>query len=138
MSVENHMSMSEIPEHRVKLIKQHDDNYFETNVEYLLADYTEQSIAKQNLDKVALYGKCMLFQMYLQGEEEGQNNTKLLKKSASEIEDFLKLNVYNKSLLDDMEQAFVQFMSPARRLMTNLFIAANLRSAFRDSFEGLW
>lgn len=138
MSVENHMSMSEIPEHRVKLIKQHDDNYFETNVEYLLADYTEQSIAKQNLDKVALYGKCMLFQMYLQGEEEGQNNTKLLKKSASEIEDFLKLNVYNKSLLDDMEQAFVQFMSPARRLMTNLYIAANLRSAFRDSFEGLW
>lgn len=138
MVVENHMVMSEIPEHRAKLLKQKDDSYFETNLEYLLADYTEQSIAKKHLERVALYGRCMIFQMKLQGESEGTNTTNLLKQSASEIEDFLKLNVFGQTLLDDLEQQFVQFMSPARKLMTNLYIAANLRSAMRDSFEGLW
>jgi hypothetical protein len=79
MVVENHMVMSEIPEHRAKLLKQKDDSYFETNLEYLLADYTEQSIAKKHLERVALYGRCMIFQMKLQGESEGTNTTNLLK-----------------------------------------------------------
>lgn len=138
MAIENQIALSEVDEYRTRMLKQHDEDYFETNLEYLLIDYIESSVARKNLNQVSLYGKCMLFQMYLQGESEGANTQALLRKSAEDIEDYIKINIYNKDLLDDLSEQFVNVMSSARKLMTNLYIAANLRSGMRDTFEGIW
>lgn len=136
MSVANQMLASETDEMRAIMLAKNED--YETNIEYLLADYTEKQIAKEELEKVGTYGRCMLFQMHLLGSQEGSNARKLLMDSAKEIEDFMKQNLYGKSLLEDLSESFVQFLTPAKKLMTTLYIGANLRSAFRDSFEGLW
>lgn len=40
--------------------------------------------------------------------------------------------------MEDLSLQAMEFLTPAKRLMSHLFIAGNIRSAFRDSFEGLW
>jgi hypothetical protein len=40
--------------------------------------------------------------------------------------------------MSPLGKAVTDFMAPAKRLMSHLYIAANLRSMFRDSFEGVW
>ena len=123
---------------RAQILAQYDDSYFETNVEYLMADLVERTIAQEELAKVVFSGKALIFQMQLAGESQGETAKAVLQKSQKEVEDYLKLNVFGKSLMEDTSQAVSTIVDPMKTLASHLFITLNLRSAFRDSFEGLW
>ena len=132
------MYVSEQPNIRAQFLAQYPDTHWETNISYLLADYMEQQLVYEHMKKVEFIGKNMLFLMYTLGEHEGENTRKLLSASMEELEKFMKLNVYNQSIMSPLGKAVTDFMAPAKRLMSHLYIAANLRSMFRDSFEGVW
>lgn len=121
---------------RNHLLNTKDPSFWETNVEQLLADYTERYIVTDQLNKVLLEAKCLLTQMHFLGQAEGHQAE--LSKSIKEVEDFLKLNVFNKSIMEDFMKVFSMTLRPARHLMSNMYIAGNIKSAFRDTFEGIW
>lgn len=138
MEVSNSLYASYNDTVRRSILNLHEESYFETNIEYLLADSIEKQIAQQELTKVAFYGKCLLAQMHILGDKEGDKAKTILKRSMEEVEKYLKLNVFGKSIMEESSQVFMQVLDPAKRLMSHMLIAFNLRSAFRDTFEGLW
>jgi hypothetical protein len=40
--------------------------------------------------------------------------------------------------MEDFMKVFSMTLRPARHLMSNMYIAGNIKSAFRDTFEGIW
>lgn len=139
LTVHNALAASvDSPEIRKQMLNTHEDDYFETNIEYIIAHFIEKQIMTKELTKVAFQGKCLIMEMQLLGSTEGQKAKGILQKSIMEIEKYLKINVFGKTIMEDLSIQAMEFLTPAKRLMSHLFIAGNLRSAFRDSFEGLW
>ena len=132
------MSLDTNNSFRQQFLSQHEDSYFETNIEYLIADCLEKQIALEEMQKVAFYGKCLLTQMHLLGDQEGVLADKQISTSIKEIENYMKLNIFGKSIMEMESQQAMELIAPAKKLMTRMFIMSNLRSAFRDSFEGVW
>lgn len=137
LTVSNKLIMSEDPEGREVLLAQHDDNYFETNIEYIVNEYLFAALNYEHMKAMELKGKAILFRLHLQARESGPRQARIIEDSIKAGEDFLKLNVYNKSLMSESGQKLANMMKPAKRIMSNLLIMGNLRAAFRDSFEGL-
>lgn len=54
------------------------------------------------------------------------------------IENFVKLNIFNASIMDETSQKILGVTAPLRSLVSNTLIAGNVISALRDSFEGVW
>lgn len=121
---------------RNRLLNQHEDSYWETNIEYLLIDCLERQTTKQKLSQVEFYAKCMLFQMELIGSMEGEATQRLLRRSSEEIEKYMKLHLYGKSIMETSSQVMMEALRPAKELMSKLFIAMNIRDAVRDTIAG--
>lgn len=139
LTVHNALAASvDSPEVRKQILNTHEDDYFETNIEYLIAHFIEKQIMTKELTKVAFQGKCLIMEMQLLGSTEGQKAKDILQRSIDEITKYLKINVFGKTIMEDLSIQAMEFLTPAKRLMSHLFIAGNIRSAFRDSFEGLW
>jgi hypothetical protein len=54
------------------------------------------------------------------------------------IDDFVKVNVFRTSIMDEASQRIVGLTTPLRRLVSNTLIAGNIKGAVRDTFEGAW
>ena len=121
---------------RSRLINQHENTYWETNIEYLLIDCLERQTTMQKLSQVEFYAKCMLFQMELIGNIGGETTQRRLRRSAEEIEKYMKLHLYGKSIMEESSQVIMQALRPAKQLMSNLFIALNIKDAVRDTIAG--
>ncbi len=120
---------------RNNLINRRGIEYFETNLEDILGDYTEKYIISKNLTKALFEIKAIMLEMHILGEEEGHKG---YEKSIQEIEDFIKLNFFNGTIMDKFEEKAMAMLSPAKQLMSRMYIAGNIKSAFRDFFEGVW
>lgn len=132
------MALQEKEYERAELLNGVHEAKFETNIGYLLAEYTESALKYEHMKNVEFASKAILFQLHMLGEESSESAKKVLRESIKEIEDFMKLNIYNRSLMSSFGVKFTETMEPAKRLMSQLFIAGNLKAMFRDSFEGLW
>ena len=53
------------------------------------------------------------------------------------IRNYLKLNVYNKQIVEDSSRKLMSIIAPARHLATSVYILGNLSSGVRDLTEGL-
>lgn len=117
-------------------ISEYGEGYFETNLESLLADFIERDIETRELNKALIVIKGVLFQLDILGENP--NMEKVVKQTISMIDDFVKVNVFRTSIMDEASQRIVGLTTPLRRLVSNTLIAGNIKGAVRDTFEGAW
>lgn len=121
---------------RNNYIAEHGADYFETNLETLIADFIERDIETKEYNKALVVIKGVLFQLDLLGENP--NQAAVVEQTREMIENFVKLNIFNASIMDETSQKILGVTAPLRSLVSNTLIAGNVISALRDTFEGVW
>lgn len=121
---------------RNNYIAEHGAEYFETNLETLIADFIERDIETKEYNKALVVIKGVLFQLDLLGENP--NQAAIVEQTREMIENFVKLNIFNTSIMDETSQKIFGAIAPLRSLVSNTLIAGNVISALRDTFEGVW
>lgn len=119
---------------RANYILKHSPEFFETNIENLLADFLVAYIAHKEMNKALIRAKSILLGLYISGEEQGENYDATMK----DIEDFLKLNIFNRSIMEESSQKVVGMLQPVRSFASKLLVGANVIGATRDVFQGVW
>ncbi len=109
-------------------------DYFEHNVENLLRDFSFESIRSQNMSKMMVASKLFLLQMHLTGNQN--NNIDDFKDEFKYINDYLKLNVFDLSVMDNSERKIAKIILPLRNVFRHTLVAGNVASAVRDCTEG--
>ena len=72
------------------------------------------------------------------GNIRGENDKRIIQDTIKEIKDYLKINLYNQSIMDNFGKKLTKWVMPFRSMVTTAYIAGNVTSAFRDTFEALW
>lgn len=121
---------------RQNYIAAHGADYFETNLEVLLADYIERDIETKEYNKALITIKGVLFQLNLLGDIPNKN--KIIKQTISMIDDFIKVNMFHMSVMEKSSQKIVGFLTPLKKMVSNTLLVGNITSMLRDSFEGCW
>lgn len=121
---------------RNNYIAEHGTDYFETNLETLIADFIERDIETKEYNKALVVIKGVLFQLDLLGENP--NQAAVVEQTREMIENFVKLNIFNASIMDETSQKILGVTAPLRSLVSNTLIAGNVISSLRDTFEGVW
>lgn len=136
LSIRNPYDMSDELKQRATMLNRFGSDYFETDVEQLMADYVEKSIITKKLQEVEFRCRAILTQLNILGNIEG--NEKQIQESVKEIEDFLKINMFGQSIMEDFSNKAMLALAPLKSMVSKVYIAGNIRSAFRDTFEGVW
>ena len=121
---------------RQNYIDKYGVDFFETNLESLLADFIERDIEVTELNKALITIKTVLFQLDLLKANPNQRET--IDTVIKTIQDFMDVNFFNVSIMENTSQKIIGATTPLRKLVTNTLIAGNVVSAVRDTFEGLW
>lgn len=121
---------------RKNYIAEHGVDYFETNLETLIADFIERDIETKEYNKALVVIKGVLFQLDLLGEHPNQKA--VVEQTREMIENFVKVNVFNASIMDETSQKIMGITAPLRKLVSNTLIAGNTIAMLRDTFEGVW
>lgn len=124
-------------ESRRKILEKYPPNYWEINLENLMAEYIQKAVETQEYAKVALTTKALLVQLemkenaFCSTDKAGFEQTKKL------IKEFIQLNIYHVPIMEKTNQKILAFLKPLRSLVSKAYIAANITSASRDTMEGL-
>ena len=78
--------------------------------------------------------KLFLLQMHLTGNQN--NNIDDFKDEFKYINDYLKLNVFDLSIMDNSERKIAKIILPLRNVFRHTLVAGNVASAVRDCIEG--
>lgn len=109
--------------------------YFEYNVENLLIDYMEKHIQATEYTKLLARAKGVELDLILRGEVEVDKEA--TEHTLKAIDDFLSINVFNKSIMSEDAQKLEVWLAPLRSAVSSLYVAGNIAGAVRDSFQGL-
>lgn len=123
---------------RNQMLKAHPNGYFETNVENLLAHYLEKNIQVRELNKTLIGVKGTLLQLAMIGDAGNDSKNLGVKQTIKMTEDYIKQNVFNISLMEPESQKIMAWVYPFRKAVSTAYIAGNIVSMFRDTFEGMW
>lgn len=123
---------------RKDLLNKYDITYFETNVENILADYVERYIRVRELNKTLITTKGILLSLNLMNNVAGPDNKQGIQQTVKMIDDFVKNNFFNISLMEPASQKISAWIAPFRDLVSKAYIAGNVVGFFRDNFEGFW
>ena len=123
---------------RAEMINSHPQGFFETNVENLLAHYLERQIQVEEFNKTLITVKGILLQLEMIGESAGEEHRVGLAQTTKMIQDFVKQNIFNQSIMEPESQKLMAWVYPFRQLVSKAYIAGNVVSMFRDTFEGMW
>jgi hypothetical protein len=110
-------------------------DYFETNVENIMIDFLEKHLQSVEYNKMLTRTKGILLDLHLRGETG--DDPKAVEHTVKTIEDFLSVNVFNKSIMEESSQAIEGVLEPIRRAVSKCYIAANPVAAVRDTIQGL-
>ena len=123
---------------RAEMLNTYPQEFFETNVENLLAHYLEKQVEVKEFNKVLISVKAVLLELSMIGEAAGEGNKSGINQTEKMITDFVQQNLYNKSIMEPESQTVMVWLSPFRKLVSKSYIAGNIVSMFRDTFEGMW
>ncbi len=123
---------------RENMLKSHPTNFFETNVENLLAHYIEKQIQVEEFNKTLIGVKGTLLELAMLGEAVGEENKAGIMQTEKMIQDYIKQNMFNISIMEPESQKVMAWIYPFRQLVSKAYIAGNIVSMFRDTFEGMW
>lgn len=110
-------------------------DYFEYNVENLLIDFMEKHVQSEEFNKMLTRAKGIELDLILRGETE--SDTEGIERTLKTINDFLNINVFNKSIIGEDAQRIEAIMAPIRSAVSTLYVAGNIAGAVRDGFQGL-
>ena len=111
-------------------------DYFESNVENLLIDRMFQSINAEKLNEALVMAKSFLLQLKLAGDNE--YTRKIIDQEIKYIEDYLKVNVFKKSIMEPGHQKVVGALSGLRQGVVFMNLAGNAIAAVRDVENGFF
>lgn len=109
--------------------------YFEYNVENLFIDFMEKHIQSTEFNRLLTRAKGIELDLILRGEVEQDEDA--MNHTIKTIDDFLKTNIFNASIMSDDAQKVDAFLAPLRSAVSKLYVAGNVAGAFRDTFQGL-
>ena len=123
---------------RSSMINTHPEGFWETNVENILAHYLEKYIQVKEFNKALIGIRAVLIQLKALETSAGEGKTRGIEQTIKMTQDFVKQNIFNVSLLEPEQQKAMAWIDPFRKLVSKAYIAGNIQSAFRDTFEGMW
>lgn len=131
----NYDTLEVVAENRNRLITQHGVDYFETNLQNLMVDFLVQKISTTQLNKFLIYTKALVARLSLTGGFYG--NKDVVDKEIKYINDYLKVNVFNTSVMNKEMQVAMSYLQPIKSTVTDLLLGFNVVSGIRDTFQGL-
>lgn len=121
---------------RKTLLGKYGTDYFETNIENLLADYIDKLVQLKEYKKTLITVRGILLQNALIGDIAGESNKEGISQTEKMIKDYVKINFFKQSIMEPESIRMMSWLKPFRELVSNAYIAGNITSAFRDIFNG--
>lgn len=110
-------------------------SYFETNIENIFIDFLSEQVRVDEFNKLLMRIKAIELALTMkgiaEGDDEGVNHT------IETIDDFITVNIFNKSIMEKTNQKIDAFLSPLRRLVSTFYVSANPVGEVRDILQGL-
>lgn len=136
MRVYNPYTISETDlSERDKYIREKGAGYFETNVENIFIDFLSNQVRVDEFNKLLMRVKGIELALHLKGIAEGDH--KDIEHTIKYIDDYVTLNVYNKSIMEKTSRQIDAWLQPLRRLVSTFYIGASPVAAVRDTLQGL-
>ena len=121
---------------RQRYIENQGVDYFESNIENLLIDRMYQSINTEKINEALTMAKSFLLQLKLAGDNE--YTRKIIEQETKYIEDYLKINVFKKSIMEPLSQKIIGGLSGLRQGVVFMNLAGNTIAAVRDIENGFF
>lgn len=129
------MPLSQTIQKRSDLISKYGPAFFETNVENLLIEFLVKHISITQFNKMLVGSKALLLQLHLTGDYGGNSET--VQKEIEWLQKYLKVNVFNTSIMSSQEKGIVGCIQPVKTVVTHMLLGGNMVGAFRDIIEGV-
>ena len=136
MQIYNPFMTGETKEARARYIAEKGEDFFETNLERLLIHFIESDIQSKEYHKTLVITKAVLLRLDMLGRDMNDQTT--IKQTIDMIEKYVKLNVFNMSIMDESSQKILGSLAPLKRLVSDTLIGGNVIGGLRDTFEGVW
>ena len=136
MQIFNPFMTGESHDTRESFIAEKGENFFETNLERLLIHFIESDIQSKEYHKTLVITKAVLFSLDMLGKDI--NDKTVIEQTKDMIEKYIKINVFNMSIMDPSSQKLLGAIAPLKRLVSDTLIGGNIIGGMRDSFEGVW
>lgn len=120
---------------RFRLLSRGKD-FFESNIQNLVIDFIYRDISEKELTAMLHKSKGILLYLKLAGEQDPDNLNKY-EELVEQINDYLKVSVFNKSIMREDTQKLIARVQPIRKLLSTFAIALNPIGAIRDTISGL-
>lgn len=127
-------SLHDVERTRLNMLSKYGKGFFETNVENILIDFLAKHISTTQYNKLLVASKALMLELHLTGNYNG--NREVVEKEIKWIQDYLKVNVFQTSIMSPTEKKIVGVISPIKHIVTHMLLGGNLISAVRDSMEG--
>ena len=134
MQAYNRFRASETTEGRKRLLTRYGKDYFETNLQNLVIDYSYKSLQEEEMNKMLTRAKGILLQLKLTGIRE--DNQEKFAKTIKHIDDYIKTAVFNRSIMEESSKKIIARLQPLRKAVSTAYIAASPVAAIRDVFGG--
>lgn len=119
---------------RQRLLQNYGKDYFETNIQNLVIDYSYKNLQEEEMNRMLVRAKGILLQLKLTGVRE--NDEEKFDKTIKHIDDYLKTAVFNRSIMEESSKKIIARVQPLRRAISTAYIAASPIAAIRDTFGG--
>lgn len=134
MQVYNRFRASETTKGRQRLLTRYGKDYFETNLQNLVIDYSYKSLQEEEMNKMLTRAKGILLQLKLTGIRE--DDQEKFAKTIKHIDDYIKTAVFNRSIMEESSKKIIARLQPLRKAVSTAYIAASPVAAIRDVFGG--
>lgn len=118
---------------RERLLQNYGKDYFETNLQNLVIDYSYRNLQEEEMNKMLIRARGILLQLKLTGVREGDEK---FAKTIKHIDDYLKTAVFNRSIMEEDSKRIISVVQPLRKAVSAAYIAASPVAAIRDIFGG--
>ena len=99
MQAYNRFRASENMKGRQRLLTRYGKNYFETNLQNLVIDYSYKSLQEEEMNRMLTRAKGILLQLKLTGIRE--DNPEKFVKTLKHIDDYIQTAVFYKRIMED-------------------------------------
>lgn len=134
LSIPNNVNANIIEEKRKNMIEKYGPDFFETNIENIMKEFLVQHIGTQEFNKMLIGTKALMLRLYLQGIGSGNND--VVQSELKWLQDYMKANIFKESPMSKEGQKIIGYVLPLKHAVSHLLIAGNVKSMFRDLFEG--
>lgn len=134
LSMPIHKNVALVEKSRRQLLKR-GKNFYETNLKNIFIDYLFRSIATEQYNKLLISTKALLLSMHLTNDYGGNEET--LNKEINHIKDYLKVNVFQRSIMEPKSRKVMSVIQPIKSKVTDVLLMGNVVSLMRDSIQGV-